>query len=73
MKSHHKGLVSFMRSAYWWPAVNRLWQLQAFEVNTDNEYINDIYLLIRFVEVSDGWPSIVYEGLKTRRSYAEED
>lgn len=40
-------LVNKMNHVFWWPAVDRIWPLQCFEVKTPTEHVNDIYILAR--------------------------
>lgn len=69
-------LVEALRNSFWWPAVDGHWQFQCFEVKTEENGINDIYLLVRIgsIEIrSTDDPQVGEEicwmGVKTKRCY----
>lgn len=65
MKAEEKALVHDLWNAFWWPAVDKVWPLQCFEVPTNDEGVNRLYLLAR--TAPDEWV-----GVTTRVCYLDE-
>jgi hypothetical protein len=75
-----KGLINNLRNAFWWPAVENLWELQCFQADTDKEGLMDVYYLVRigFIPLPTAsdkiktCDEIYWLGIKTQRCYIDQ-
>lgn len=72
-------LAEALRNAFWWPGVDGHWHFQCFEVKTEENGINDIYLLARIGSIEilsmddpQVGDEIYWIGVKTKRCYRDE-
>lgn len=76
-----KPLIYQLRNAFWWPAVEQLWEFQCFSsdsVDSNEKGINDIYYLVRIgsMEINAAITNnddIYWLGVKTKKCYTDHD